>query len=554
MLCALTLTLFAGLVPASQDSRPVLPVAPVAAGQPGELQAEFYTLLGHFENAIEGYYFDQREAQRLGKPRSEWPAYPAAAYFDRFLALAERGSPWSMAWVIENLEFRFTETEVVIRESKRWYEQLFRGSPNHDSLLRATRLFPTAANALGQEYVLELLRELHEKTTRADVKGNTLWGIGTALRIGGDEDGAILMFEQLVRAFPEAPLASAAAIELYDDYQAQFLGALTLWANELETDPDALAASPVERFAEQMKPLASTGILQARQWTSDFYPKWQAASALGAGQALQALTDYCVTFQGALQGPWIDLMVRLRGWLVTRFQGQPWVQAGLHTFVDHCFLTRYQPQVLAPFFEVLAGVAKTETERAAVSFGRAMLDARGRDLADLKAALAGYTTYLAEFPKAHWSEVAQREFDSLTRVMPGSLLELAGRGPDGASIDLTQFRGSIVLVDFFSFNSDACDERLRLEAQALHRWADKPVVILGVSLDSLVGPSFKQRAQAHGLTWPCLSDLALRGQFASKWHVRYFPTAIVVDREGLIVTRNEPWEKTVSAIDQLLAE
>ena len=553
MLSILTLTLLVGLAPAPvhQESRPA---ESTQKAEVEKLKTEFYALLGHYQNAFEGYRFDLREALRQGKPESDVPEHPSKSYFGRFLELAERGSPWAMAWVIENLEYRYAETEVVITESKRWYERLFRDSPNHDSLLRATRLLPAATSSLGDGYVLGLLQELYEKTTREDVKGNALWGMGTALRLEGAEEAAITMFEQLVQRYPTAPLARDAALVLFPLYQDDFLQDLTAWATKLEADAESPASCSIDLHAQRMGQLAQSGILQARQWTSAFHSNWVAAGKHGDGQAMLVLAKECGTFQGALQGPWIDLMIRLRCLLVTRWPEAAWQEEGLRGFVEHCLVMRYEPALLAPFFDTLAVVATTERAHAAAAFGRAMLATRGRSLANLEAGLGAYAAFLIEYPDSDWAKPAQQGLDTLGRVMPGKVLELTGRGPDGKSLDLTQFRGSIVLVDFFSFNSDACDERVRLEGELLGRLEGKPVVLLGVCLDSLVGASFTMQAEKHGVDWPCISDLALRRQLVSKWHVRHFPTAFVVDPRGIIVTRNEPWDVIVSTIDGLLAD
>ena len=90
-------------------------------------------------------------------------------------------------------------------------------SLNHDSLLRAVRDSADGSRRARQQYVLDPLSELHERTTRAEVKGNTLWALGTTLRLGEgelseeDDRSLIAMFEQLVQTYLEAPPASDAA-------------------------------------------------------------------------------------------------------------------------------------------------------------------------------------------------------------------------------------------------------------------------------------------------------------------------------------------------------
>ncbi len=543
----LVLALFALPSPLAplQDSRPVGAVE-------ADLQSEFSELLRLYENAYAGYQFDLAEAQRQGKPQSAWPEHPSRSYYDRFLALADRGSPWGIAWILENLQFRHSEIEAQIRESKLRYEALFGGFPDHDSLLRATRLFPAATEKLGKQYVLDRLSELFEKTTRDDVKGNVLWAQGTALKIDGSLDESHAMFEQLVQRYPRAPLASDAALELYPLYQENMLRDLQGWVTVLESQPAEFPPCPLPEHAKRMIPLARTGIVQAQQWTDVFFAEWKRASADGDGQALLVLAKQCGSSWG--WGEWLKLMVRLRSVLVTRWSGEVWQTEDLPQFVTHLFGTRHAAELLAPFFDTLATVATTDIERGAAAFGRAMLLERGTWLADLEAAVAGYAAFLEKYPDSHLAKLAQSELESLKRVMPGKKLDLAGRDPAGAHLDVAEFRGSVVLIDFFSFNGEPCQERIRLQAEQLERWAGKPVVILGVCHDSLVKAAFTLRAEEHGVTWRCISDLNVRFDLRAKWHVQHLPTAFVLDQKGVIVTRNEPWEATVSAIEKLLAD
>lgn len=523
---------------------------------------EFFAVLRQYENAYENYLFDLRKAQEAGKPEAEWPVHPSVTFYDQFLHLAEHGSPWGMAWLLENVQFRHPKRDDQIRENKRWHEKLIREWPNHDSLLRATRLMPTAANALGREYVLSLLDELAALTTRADLKGNVLWAQATTLNLEGssaeDQASAAVLYEQLVQSYAESPLARDAAIILYPRLQSALQRELSEWVAKVESlgteQADDWPACPLIKHAERMRPLAATGILQARQWVDEFFANWSSAQKDHVGKAMLVLSDQCGVFQGAVTGPWADLMIRIRSLVVARWAGEEWLQSDYESFVQVCFVRTYSAETLAPYFATLQGAAKTELEAATGAFGRAFLFARGASLADLVAAHEAFAGVLADHPDSVWSALAEREHRSLGKVLPGAVLELQGRAPTGALVDVNQFRGSVVLIDFFSFSSDACDERLRQEAEYAAAKERQGLVVLGVCTDSLVGKSFELRAEEHGVTWPCISDLSVRTQLALRWHVRRFPTSMVLDREGVLVDRNGSWDSTRAVLDRLLAD
>lgn len=543
--------------------RPIAPAASVPVARADDLEAEFKELLARYENAFESYRFDLRQAKRAGLPEEDWPVHPSLTFYDRFELLAERGSPWAMSWMIENLGFRHSDAARQVSESKRYHGRLFREAPDHPSLLRVTRRMPTAIEALGRDYVLDELSGLYERSTSHDVKGNCLWAQGKAFRLASEREGdtafeaSIAMYEQLLTSHPGSPLAQDAALDLFPIYQGRLLAAMTAWMGELEAlhaasaEPEAWPLCPLEPHRERMEPLAATGILQAVQWIREFYPRYSAARDEGRGPECWTLAAQFTYFQGALQGPWIELSGRLRTLCVRHFAGEAWLQRPLELLVNEVHARPYLRGSQGPLFEALAEVAKTDLERSAALFVSALLADRSGEFAELERALEGYRRIPADYPDSPWAAAAERLGDSLARAMPGQPFTLEGFGPHGDRIDLADHRGKVVLLDFFTFNSDACDERLRLEASLRERLADRPFELIGVCHDSLVKVSFDVQAEAHGITWPCISDLGLRRRLVADWHVGRYPTAFVIDEEGILRARNLSWDETVARIEGL---
>jgi len=98
-------------------------------------------------------------------------------------------------------------------------------------------------------------------------------------------------------------------------------------------------------------------------------------------------------------------------------------------------------------------------------------------------------------------------------------------------VNLSEFRGSIVFVYFWSVLCPACrDEFAKIEA-LYQKYRDKGVTFIGVDL---LEPEYRVRqfVQQGGYPWIFVIDTS--GQVARNYRVATIPTSFVVDREGTI--------------------
>lgn len=110
--------------------------------------------------------------------------------------------------------------------------------------------------------------------------------------------------------------------------------------------------------------------------------------------------------------------------------------------------------------------------------------------------------------------------------------------PEGESVQLTDFRGKVLLVDFWASWCGPCRAENPNVVKVYNKYKDLGFEILGVSLDRSKDRWIKA-INDDGLTWPQISDLkGWKNEVAQLYSIRSIPHTILLDREGKIIARN----------------
>ncbi len=174
---------------------------------------------------------------------------------------------------------------------------------------------------------------------------------------------------------------------------------------------------------------------------------------------------------------------------------------------------------------------------------------------DEAAARASYERITKEFPA---SERAAKAAGSLKRFdLVGKPLDLKGPTPEGAEVDVAQYKGKMVLVVFGTSAGDEFSRELPDLVNLYQRFKEKGFEILTVSLDPQkdTWTDFVQRKQ---VPWPTIYEPGgMEGRLANDLGIisYYYPTMILVDAEGKVVDRDMRTALEVEqAIEQPLAQ
>jgi len=107
---------------------------------------------------------------------------------------------------------------------------------------------------------------------------------------------------------------------------------------------------------------------------------------------------------------------------------------------------------------------------------------------------------------------------------------------DGVEFSLSDYRGKVVLLDFFDTLCSPCREEIP-HLKSLHEEFGEDLIIISIS----VSPSFdtveklQQFRQEHEIDWIIARDtIGIYGEY----DVQYIPTLVVIDQEGYMQHRH----------------
>jgi peroxiredoxin len=103
---------------------------------------------------------------------------------------------------------------------------------------------------------------------------------------------------------------------------------------------------------------------------------------------------------------------------------------------------------------------------------------------------------------------------------------------DGGSLRLADYRGRVVVLNFWATWCPPCREEMPAMERLYRRFEARGVVVVAISIDadrSLVGPFVKE----HGLTFPVGLDPGM--EVAGQYGVRGLPATFLVDAGGRLV-------------------
>jgi peroxiredoxin len=100
---------------------------------------------------------------------------------------------------------------------------------------------------------------------------------------------------------------------------------------------------------------------------------------------------------------------------------------------------------------------------------------------------------------------------------------------------LSDYRGKIVLINFWASWCPECIEEMPSLNKLYEKYQGKGLVVLGISADRKKEAALKLLTQTQ-VTYPVLLDTS-GGVFIKRYTVIALPTTVVIDRNGLIVER-----------------
>ena len=114
--------------------------------------------------------------------------------------------------------------------------------------------------------------------------------------------------------------------------------------------------------------------------------------------------------------------------------------------------------------------------------------------------------------------------------------EIEGTDADGKRFRLSDYKGKVVLLDFWASWCQPCIMLFPHEKALVRSLKDKPFVLLGVNGDDTL-EDLKEAEQQHRLNWRSWWDEEKSIQ--RRWGVKVLPTFFLVDHKGVVRYRFE---------------
>ena len=171
-----------------------------------------------------------------------------------------------------------------------------------------------------------------------------------------------------------------------------------------------------------------------------------------------------------------------------------------------------------------------------------------------------YETAAAIMKKSDNADIqkaADKMLGSARRLkLPGNFMELKGNTADGEAFDWAAYRGKVVLVDFWASWCGPCRAEIPNMKAALEKYGEKGFAIVGINLDNTKA-AYDNYVKSGGISWVSLmsdkeEERGWNNPLAVYYGVNAIPTAILVDKEGKVVSMSARGPELERQLDELL--
>ncbi len=197
---------------------------------------------------------------------------------------------------------------------------------------------------------------------------------------------------------------------------------------------------------------------------------------------------------------------------------------------------------------IVADFPKHQVVPAVLDFLATAYDRAGRE----KDATTTLEQIVRDYPGTPPATKADRTLKQ--RALKGAVLELAFKSTTGEAVDLKDYRGKVVLIDFWASWCGPCKAVMPTLIEVEKKFRDQGFRVIGVSLDQDQA-AMDDYIKQMGMTWPQSFDGKVwASPMATKYFVSAIPTTFLIDKSGKVREISVEGPKLADAVKKLLDE
>jgi thiol-disulfide isomerase/thioredoxin len=163
--------------------------------------------------------------------------------------------------------------------------------------------------------------------------------------------------------------------------------------------------------------------------------------------------------------------------------------------------------------------------------------------------------FLEKLSQDNYPELAAAAKAALSKAnLVGNKLDLQFVDSEGNQVDLKQFQGKVVLIDFWASWCPDCIRELPQVQQVYRDYSSKGFAVIGISLD-------KDRSAMDNfiakklIPWPQYFDgKGWKNDFVIKYSVHEIPELWLINKQGVVQTTSADVTQLASTVQRLVAE
>jgi peroxiredoxin len=125
-----------------------------------------------------------------------------------------------------------------------------------------------------------------------------------------------------------------------------------------------------------------------------------------------------------------------------------------------------------------------------------------------------------------------------SKPTPSDPVDLTFTAVDGSTVDLSNLRGKVVLLDFWATWCPPCRGEVPNVVAAYNKYHSQGFEIVGISLDQ-DRDTLTQFVAENGMPWPQFFDgQGWNNSLAQRFNIHSIPQMWLLDRKGRIITKD----------------